>query len=164
MTDDVNAKLDAIFDARSEREAAAVRIKNETEQRLRDNLQEYLVLQESVIRPTLEAFAKKLNDRGHRAHVYDYTDGETFGGNTKSATIGIRFLVDGPVSHRVGGHDYPHVSMSVDKSGRRVHFSYSTISPNRGGSAGGDGEVDFQELNVDLINKKVLDVIAVVYK
>lgn len=163
MTDELNAKLDAIFDARSDKEAAAERLREEIAQQRKASLEEYLLLQESLIRPTLEVFVQKLAERGHKSSIYDFTDGEQIHGNTRSATIGIRFLLDRETTHR-STHEYPHLTMSVDKAGRKVNFSHSTMAPGRGGMAGGDGTVGYDELTPELINEKVLKVIAAVFK
>lgn len=163
MNDDVDAKLDAIFNARSVKEAEIVRQQREAEQRQEASLQEFLVLKESLIRPTLEALVQKLSQRGHKSKVFEIADGEKVGGNTRGETIGLRLLLDKAADYRVG-NEYPHLTMSVDKSGRRVQFSYSTISPGRGGSGGGDGSVDYDALTEELINTKALKIIAEVYK
>ena len=163
MTDDVDAKLDAIFNARSVRETEAVRIRTEAQQRQEASLQEFLALKESLIRPTLEALAQKLNERGHKCKVYEIADGEKVGGNTKEETIGLRLLLEVAANYREL-NQYPHLTMSVDKSGRRVQFFSSTMSPGRGGTSGGDGSVEYDALTAELINTKALKIIAEVYK
>ena len=163
MTVDLNAKLDAIFNARAERESEAVRLKREAEQLQEANLKDFLALKESVIRPALEALVEKLNERGHKAKVFENADGEQINGNTRSAAIGIRFLLDSAASYR-SGNEYPHLSMSVDKAGRQVQFYACSMSPGRGGSAGGDGSVAFEGLSEDMIYSKALKIIAHVYK
>lgn len=163
MTDDLNARLDAIFDAKSSKEAEAERLKEEIARQKEAGLQEFLALQNNVIRPTLEIFVQKLAERGRKSSIYEIADGEQVGGNTRSATIGIRLLLDQESKYR-GSNEFPHLSMSADKAGRRVQFYHSTMSPGRGGTAGGDGTVGYDELSPDLINEKVLKVIAAVFK
>ncbi|MDP9653364.1 UNVERIFIED_ORG: hypothetical protein J2W87_001273 [Pseudomonas putida] len=163
MTDDVNAKLDAIFNARSEREAEAGRVKREAEIKQDANLQEFLALKDNVIRPTLEALAQKLSDRGQESKIFEITDGEQLHGKVRDATIGIRFLLDGAARYR-DGNEYPHLTLTVDKAARRVQFYYSTMSPGRGGTASGDGFVDYDALSAAVINEKALKVIAAVFK
>jgi hypothetical protein len=163
MTDDVDAKLDAIFNARSAKEAEAVRLKTEAEQRQQASLQEFLALKESLIRPTLEALAQKLNERGHKCKVYEIADGEKVGGNTKVETIGLRLLLEVAANYREV-NQYPHLTMSVEKSDRQVQFFSSTMSPGRGGSSGGDGSIGYDALTAELINTKALKIIAEVYR
>jgi len=163
MTDDVNARLDEIFNARSQKEAEALRIKNEIQQKQKSNLQDFLELQESLIRPTLESLAQKLKDRGHNTKVFDIADGEQISGSTRVASIGIQFLLDTAANYR-NANEYPHVTLTVEKNTRTVHFSYSTMSPSRGGSAGGAGSVSFEALTPELINDKVIKVISDLYK
>lgn len=163
MTDDLNAKLDAIFDARSSKEAEAERLKEEIARQKEAGLREFLVLQNNLIRPTLEVFVQKLAERGHKSSIYEIADGENVSGNTRSATIGIRLLIDQESKNR-GSNEYPHLSMTADKTGRCVQFSHSTMSPGKGGMAGGDGTTGYDELSPELINEKVLKVIAAVFK
>ena len=163
MTDDVGAKLDAIFNARSAREAEAARLRTEEQQRQEASLQEFLALKESLIRPTLESLAQQLNERGHKCKVYEIADGEKVGGNTKVETIGLRLLLEVAANFREL-NQYPHLTMSVNKTGRRVEFFASTMSPGRGGSSGGDGSVEYEALTAELINTKALKIIAEVYR
>lgn len=163
MTDDVNARLDSIFNARTARDAEAALKLSETQQRERNSLQEFLALQESVIRPALEALAQNLKGRGQVCNVFEITDGEHLGGRAQEAAIGIRFLVGNSSSGRTG-NDFPHLTLKVDKRGGKVQLFSSTISPGRGGSAGSDESIGYKDLTVDLINEKAIAIIAQVYR
>ncbi len=163
MTDDVNARLDAIFNSRSEREAEAARSNVEAERNQRINLEEFMALMESLIRPTLETLAQNIKDRGHQCSVFEIADGEHLGGKRRDAAIGIRFLVDASVSQR-HWNDYPHLTMSVDKANRQIEIYSSTMVPGKGGSSGGELPIAFEALTVDLIHQKALKIIAAVYK
>lgn len=162
MTDDVNAKLDAIFNARSEREAEALRIKCEAKEQRDVSLQEFLALKDNMIRPTLEALAHKLSDRGHESEIFEITDGEQLHGKVRDAAIGIRFLLDGIAKYR-GSNEYPYLTLTADKVGRRVQFYYSTMSPEKGGTASVDGLVGYDALSAEIINEKAIKIIAAVY-
>lgn len=162
MTDEVNAKLDAIFNARAEREAEAGRKKQEAEQQLDASLQEFLLLKEKVIIPTLEALKNSLSDRGEESVVVEVTDGELRHGRTQDAAVGLRLIVEDAARYR-DGNEYPHLTLQVSKATRQVLFQYSTMSPRRGGSSSSYGAVNYADVTAELINEKALKVFAAVY-
>jgi hypothetical protein len=162
MTDDVGAKLDVIFNARAEREAEAGRVKREAQLKRESSLQEFLALKDTVIRPTLEALAQRLSDRGQKSEIVEITDGEMIHGKVRDAAISLRFLLD-TVASSLSSNDYPHLTLSADKVGRRVAFHFSTISPGKGGTSSTNGLVDYDAVTAEIINEKALKLIAVVY-
>lgn len=163
MTDDVNSKLDAIFNARAERLAAASHAKLEMEKKQDVNLQEFLALKASLIRPSFDALAQRLSDRGQESRVFETEDGDRVNGHAQEAKIGIRFLLD--QEGRFGrGDEYPHLTLTFEKSSRKVHFYKSTMSSGKGGMSGSDGSVNLGSLTEDLINQKALKIIAEIYK
>lgn len=162
MTDEVNAKLDAIFNARAERQAEAGRKKQEAEQQMDANLQDFLLLKEKVIIPTLEALKQGLSDRGEESIVVEVTDGEMRHGRKEDAAVGIRLIIDDAARYR-DGNDYPHLTLKVEKAKRLVRFYYSTMSPRRGGTSSSDVAVGYDDVTAELINEKALKLFAAVY-
>jgi hypothetical protein len=162
MTDDVGAKLDAIFDARAEREAEAGRVKREGQLKREARLQEFLALKDSVIRPTLEALAKRLSDKGQKTEIVEIADGEMLHGKVQDAAIRLRFLLD-TAARYLGSSEYPHLTLTADKYDRRVVFHFSTVSPGSGGTSSTDGFVGYDDLTAEIINEKALKLIAAVY-
>jgi len=162
MTDDVNAKLDAIFNARAERVAEAGRKKEQAEKQMDASLQEFLLLKEKVIIPTLEALKQSLSDRGEESIVVEVTDGELRHGRTQAAAIGLRLIIEEAARYR-DGNDYPHLTLQVEKATKQVRFYYSTMSPRRGGMSSSDGPVDYADVTPELINQKALKIFAAVY-
>ncbi|SET27738.1 hypothetical protein SAMN03159512_01827 [Pseudomonas sp. NFR09] len=163
MTDDLNSELDKIFTARAERLDAAAQAQQEAEVRADTTLQEFLALKEALIRPTLESLANKLSDRGQESRIVEIQDGEHVGGKVSDASIGIRFWTDrGAAIAR--GNEYPHLTLVLEKSRRKVNFFRSTMSPGKSGMAGSDGSVDLGLLTEDLINQKALEIIAAIYR
>lgn len=163
MTNDVDSKLDDIFNSRAERLAAAAHAQQEKEMQQDATVVEFLALKESLIRPTLEALAQKLSDKGQESKIFEVQDGERGSGSVQDAKIGIRFLLDERANY-ARGNEYPHLTLSLDKASRKVQFYKSTMTPSRGGMAGGDGSVDLGSLTEQLINQKALSVIGEVYK
>lgn len=162
MTDDVNEKLDAIFNARAERQAEAERKKQEVEEKKDVNLQEFLLLKEKVIIPTLEALKQGLSDRGEESTVVEVTDGELRQGRPQDAAVGIRLIIEDAARYR-DGNDYPHLTFRVEKATKQVRIFYSTMSPRRGGSSSSDGPFDYADITAELINEKALNIFKAVY-
>ncbi|WP_124358337.1 hypothetical protein [Pseudomonas orientalis] len=163
MTDDLNSNLDDIFNARAERLNAASNAKRELEIKQDATVQQFLELKEAIIRPTLEALAQKLSDRGQECKIFETQDGEQVSGLPRGASIGIRFLLDSGAQFG-RGNDYPHLTLALEKAARKVQFYSSTMVPGRGGMAGGDGSADIGEVTEELINKKALKIIADVFR
>jgi len=158
MTDDVSAKLDAIFNARAEREAEAGRVKRELEVKQDASLQEFLTLKDNLIRPTLEALVNQLSDRGEASEIFEFTDGQMIHAKKQDAAIGIKFLLDTAARYR-SSSEYPHLTLSADKSTRRVLFHFST----KGGTSSTDGLVGYDDLTAEVINEKALKLIKAIY-
>ena len=163
MTDDLNSKLDDIFNARAKRIEAASNAQRELEVKQDATVQEFLELRDSIIRPALEALAQKLSDKGQECKIFETQDGEQVSGLPRGATIGIRFLMDSGAQYG-RGNEYPHLTLALEKAAKKVQFYSSTMVPGRGGMAGGDGSAGFGEVSEELINRKALKIIADVFK
>lgn len=163
MSDDVESKLNEIFSARAEKQAAALQAQRE-EKTVQDSaLQEFLTLKDSLIRPTFEALAHKLSDRGHESRIFESHDGEGAQGRAQQyETIGLRFLTDSG-THFGRGSEYPHITLSFEKARRKVHFFRSTMTIGKGGMSGSDGSIDLDSVTEALINQKALKIIAEIY-
>lgn len=164
MSDDLNAKLDAIFDARAKRIAEAKRVRLETEQKLERSLEAFLNLKTSVIRPTLDALAHNLKDRGLESRVFEVEDGQQKGNEVLPASIGIKFLHHQLLELR-GGEDAPYLILTLDKAASRVLFHFSNFFPGRkDGESGVATIVGFDSVTAELINDEALKVLAVIHK
>lgn len=164
MSDDVDAKLDAIFNARAERIAENKRVKLEAEQKQEKSLQDFLELQASVMRPTLNALAQKLTDRGLESRVFETQDGQKKGNEVLPASIGIKFLHRQVLKFR-DGEDAPYLTLTLDKSVNRVLFHFSTFSPGRkDGNSGVATMADFASVTANLINNEALKIVEAIYK
>lgn len=163
MSNEINAKLDAIFDARAQRIAEAKRVRLEAEQQQEENLQAFLALQKSVIQPTLEALANNLTDRGQECQVFETTDGQKKGSETLAAGSGIIFYSHIILKSIQKGPN-PHLTLMLDKAVGRVVFHFSTSYSEQEGQTGVAAVVDFDSVTADLINEEALKVIAIICK
>jgi hypothetical protein len=164
MSDDLDAKLDAIFNARAERIAEAKRVRQEAEQKQERSLEAFLDLKCSVIRPTLDALAHNLTDRGLESRVFEVADGQPKGNEVLPASIGIKFLHHQILQIR-DGEDAPHLTLTLDKALRRVVFHFSNVFPGRkNGEEGVATIVDFDSVTATLINDEALKVIGAIHK
>lgn len=160
MSVDLDAKLDAIFNAKAERIAEANRVKLETEQKQEENLKAFLALQKSVIRPTLQALFDNLSGRGQESEIVETTDGQKNGNETLAAGTGIKFY-----SHKllknISKSKNPYLNFLLDKVEGKVIIQFSTVAENRKGTFG-SAAVDFDVVTADLINEETLKVIAAI--
>jgi hypothetical protein len=163
MSDNLNTKLDAIFDARAQRVAEARRVRLETEKKQEENLKAFLVLQTSVIRPTLEDLAKNLTDRGLECAVFETVDGQQKGSETLAAGNGIEFYRH-VIFKTIRKGESPHLTLMLDKATGRVLFHFSTASMDQKGETGVSTVVNLDAVTADLINEEALKVIAIVCK
>lgn len=162
MSVDLDAKLDAIFNAKSERIAKAKREKLEAEQQQGENLEAFLDLQRTVIRPTLIALSDNLAGRGQENSVYETTDGQKNGSEILAAGTGIKFYAH-KILKSVSSSKNPYLIFQLDKVKRKVVIQFSTIADNREGDFGSVA-VDFEVVTVDLINQEALKIIAAINK
>ncbi|BBE51978.1 hypothetical protein OYT1_ch2465 [Ferriphaselus amnicola] len=163
MSDKLKTELDAIFNSHAETKKQIEHQKSEREVREEAFVQSFYGLRDSLIRPTFERIGEYIKAKGYKYHIEtseEQTDPE---GRYQSPSISIRFLVGEDGSH-YRSHEYPHLSVICEKGFSKLRFHESTISPGRGGHAGGAGDATPTELTADLINQKVLKVIREVFK
>lgn len=162
MFDDLHAKLDAIFEARAKRIAEAQRVRVERDKKQEANLQAFLELQESVIRPTLEALANYLTDRGEESGIYESTDGQQKGNEKLSAAIGIKFYRH-VILKSLTKEKVPSLNFLLDKDAGQVLIQYDTSTTQREGVSG-ESTVDLGAVTADLISAEALKVIQIIFK
>lgn len=163
MSDKLKTELDAIFNAHDETKKQVERKKSEREQREEAFVQSFYERRDSLIRPTFETIGEYIKAKGHKYDIEiseEQTDRE---GRYQPPSISIRFLV-GQDDRRYPSLGYPRFSVICEKTSSRLRFHESTISPGRGGHAGGAGETTPSEITADLINQKVLKVLSEVFK
>ncbi|MDZ3826346.1 hypothetical protein [Pseudomonas monsensis] len=162
MTDNLNIKLDAIFDAREKRIAEVQRVRREIEAKKEEHLEDFLRLQGSVIRPTLTALANNLIKRGHEAGIFESADGQKKGAQILPAGTGIKFYRH-KLLKTMSDVDTPYLWLLLDKATGRVEFHFNTSSHQKKGESGVSKAVDLSEVTSDLIHEEALKVIELIY-
>jgi len=163
MSDKLKTELDAIFNAHEETKKQVERKKSEREQREEAFVQSFYGCRDSVIRPTFETIGEYVKAKGYKYHIETSEEQTDREGRYQPPSISIRFLV-GEDDRHYRSHEYPHLSVICEKSSSKLRFHESTMSPGRGGHAGGAGETTPNEITADLINQKVLKVLKEVFK
>lgn len=160
MSFDLDARLDAIFNAQAERLAEAKRVNLEIKRKQEENLQNFLVLQDSIIRPTLQALSENLTRREQECGIFESTDGQKEGSKTLAAATGIKFF-----SHKyfknMASIKHAYLNVMLDKEEGKVLIQFNTNSELREGTSG-TAAVDFDALTPELINEEALKVIAAI--
>lgn len=163
MSDKLKTELDAIFNAHAETKKRIEHQKSEREVREEAFVQSFYGLRDSLIRPTFESIGEYIKAKGYKYHIETSEEQTDREGRYQSPSISIRFLV-GEDGRHYRSHEYPHLSVICEKGSSKLRFHESTMSPGRGGHAGGAGDTTPTELTADLINQKVLKVIREVFK
>lgn len=162
MSVDINARLDAIFNAKSERIAEARRVRLEIEKKQEEYLRVFLALQKSVITPTLQALSDNLAGRDQVSEVVETTDGQKNGNAMFAAGTVITFY-DHEILKKIGSRKNPYSYVVLDKEKGKVLIQSSTATEQREGTSWSVA-VDFDALTEDLINEEVLKVIAAIIR
>lgn len=163
MSATLNAKLDAIFNARAEKKAEAKRVKLESEKREEENLQAFQVLQASVIRPTLESLANNLTDRGLESVVFECAGEKSKRPEALGVGTGIKFYRL-KLLKSVSSAVVPYLTLELDKDVGHVKFRFDTSTQGKSGESGTSIVVDLKSVTRDLIHDEALKVIAMICK
>ena len=163
MADKLKAELDAIFKTHGETKKKIEVERSEREQREEAFVQSFYALEESTIRPAFEVIGEYVKGRGYEYRIDGKKEGTDRDGRYEAPRLSIRFLLaDRPGHHQE--HDYPHFSVICEKSGDKVRFHESTMSPGRGGRSGGVGETGLNEVTAQLLHEKLLNLLREVFK
>lgn len=163
MSDKLKTELEAIFNAHGETKKQAERQKSEREQREEAFVQSFYAIRESVIRPTFDTVGEYVKAKGYKYQIENNEESSDRDGRYQPPSISIRFLV-GENDRHYRAHEYPHLSVICEKGAAKLRFHESTMSPGRGGHAGGAGDTTPSEITPDLINQKLLNVLREVFK
>ncbi|MFG0414464.1 hypothetical protein ACF8MD_12400 [Pseudomonas sp. zjy_8] len=158
MSNDLRAELDALFTAKADREEKAKQATLQREAAAATFVEQFNTLRNEVIRPAFEEIVNLLAERGVTARISESDDNAS-----ESARITIRIQSnEEPGRYRQG--EFPHFSAICSKTSRKVNFHESTMTPSRGGHAGGAGEATIEETTKELIQQKVMKVIKEVIR
>ncbi len=152
MKEETKSKLDAVFKAEQ-----VAKGKQEA------FLQNFMEAQDTIIRPAMEEIGEYVRGKGYSHEISTEEDGISNDGNNRpiSASTRITFFLG---ERQYPRHQFPGFSVICDKNQELVFFHESTMSPGRGGHAGGAGQATLPEVTKDLIQEKISNVLSEVFR
>lgn len=163
MKDDIKSKLDAAFEKHEASKRAAATAKQVAETKEQVFLREFVEARDAIVRPAMEEVGEYVKGKGYSYEVSTEDDKPSLDGRSRSTPASIRltmFLGEG----RYPSHEHPGFSVICEKGQQKVRFHENTTSPGRGGHSGPAGETTLPELKKDLIQEKILKVVAEVFR
>lgn len=161
MKDDIKSRLDATFQKHEATKRAAIEAKQVAETKEQIFLREFMEARESIIRPAMEEIGEYVKSKGHNYEVSTEDDSPSLDSRSRSTPASIHLtLGDG---HRPS-HEFPGFSVICEKGQQKVRFHESTMWPGRGGHAGSAGEASLSEVTKDLVQEKILKVVAAAFR
>ena len=163
MKDDIKSKLDAAFEKHEASKLATATAKQVAENKEQVFLREFVEARDAIIRPAMEEIGEYIKSKGYSYEVSTEDDKPSLDGRSRSIPASIRltmFLGE----RRYPIHDNPGFSVICEKWHQKVRFHESTMSPGRGGHAGPAGETSVPELTKDLLQERILKIVAEVFR
>ena len=121
-------------------------------------LMQFAAKAKSVIRPAMEAVGELLKTRGHDYEIRERDETREDDGRQQNALIEFRVYPKGQRPSYSDEHHCPHVTLAADGK-NKIQIYESTMMPDRGGSAGGAGEYDLQEITAAVVEKHIVTVL-----
>nr|WMC97924.1 hypothetical protein RAR13_04205 [Aminobacter aminovorans] len=163
MKDDIKSKLDAAFEKHEASKRAAATAKQVAETKEQVFLREFVEARDAIIRPAMEEIGEYVKGKGYSYEVSTEDDQVSLDGRSRSIPASIRLtMFIGERRYPVNEH--PGFSVICEKGQQKVRFHESTMSPMRGGHAGSAGDAILPDLTRDLIQQKILKVVAEVFR
>lgn len=163
MKDEIKSKLEATFEKHEASKRAAATAKQVAETKEQVFLREFVEARDAILRPAMEEIGEYVKGKGYSYEVSTEEDKPPLDGQSRSTPASIRLTIFlGGRRHPV--HEYPGFSIICEKGQQKVRFHESTMSPGRGGHAGPAGETTLAKLTKDLVQEKILKVVAEVFR
>jgi hypothetical protein len=164
MKDAIQAGLDAVFDKHEESKRAVAAAKLALETKESEFLRAFLEAAGTMVRPAMEAIGSYIQTRGYDYGIATREDGYEEGDpgrrhTSASIAFELRFGSLSP-----GVPETPGVTVVCDKVKQRVRFYENTTAGGRTGHSGSTGEVELSALTAELVQQKILDVVAEVFR
>jgi hypothetical protein len=157
MKQEIQAKLDQVFEKKRQVEVAAAQAKSAQEQREEDAVAKFKVVKEALIKPTMREFVNYLASKDCEATISEREERFTRPPSTpqlQEASIHLQISPQASGTNGYSAHtgQLPYFQVRLEKSKSKVFFFESTIWGSKGGHAGSCGEVD-----LDLLDQKTLE-------
>lgn len=163
MRNEIKSKLDAAFHRHEASKRAAATAKREAETAEQVFLSEFVKARDTIIRPAMEEVGQYVKDKGYGYEVSTEDDKPSLDGRSRSTPASIRLTIFLDDRHHPM-RENPGFSVICEKYERKVRFHESTMSPGRGGHAGSAGEAALTDLTNDMIQEKILKVVAEIFR
>lgn len=163
MKHEIKSKLDAAFQRHEASKRAASEAKQVAETKEQVFLREFIEARDAIIRPAMEEIGEYVKGKGYSYEVSTEDDKPSPDGRSRSTPASIRltmFLGE----RRYPAYEHPGFSVTCEKGQQKARFHENTTSPGRGGHSGPAGEAPLPDLTKDLIQEKILKVVAEVFR
>ena len=162
MNDETKSKLDAMF-SKKEHDVNAAETRNQESRRDVDAfMAEFKELRTRVIRPVMEDISTYLKGRGHACEIDEQE--ETPLPHRTRQNAEIRFWITPNSDVATKTDSYPSIGFVAAVFGKKIMMDASTMHPGRGGSASSKGEYAVSQITVDLVEKKIAEAVADIFK
>jgi hypothetical protein len=164
MNKETKKSLDAIFAKHDATKKAAAKIQEDAKAAESASLAKFLEIRESVIRPAMTMVGEYVKSKGYAYEIHTEEDDVSRSRDRNrifSASIQISFLKGISQTYEMG--NFPFLSVSCDKTEGSVHFVRSTMYPGRGGQSGPAGTAAIEDITQDLVQAKILEILAAVF-
>jgi len=163
MKDEIKAKLDVAFQKHEAAKRTAAEGKQIAASKEQVFLRGFMEARESIIRPAMKEIGEYVKDKGYDYDVSTEDDKPSPDGRSRSTPASIRLTIF-LGERRYPSHEHPGFSVICEKGQQKVRFHENTTSPGRGGHAGPAGEAVLSDLTKDLVQEKILKVVAEVFR
>ncbi|MDE2135492.1 MAG: hypothetical protein KGJ49_12965 [Alphaproteobacteria bacterium] len=162
MKDELQTKLDSVFIKHEASKAAAAQVQRIAKNKEDECLEAFAVVRHTLIGPAMKEIGEYIKAKGYTYEISVVNGGFEPGRDRREvpASIRLTFLLG---DRNLPDYEYPGFSVICEKSRGTVLFHESTSSPGRGGHSGPAGEVKISELTKELLQERILKVIAEIF-
>lgn len=126
-------------------------------------MREFNAARDALIRPAMEEIGEYVKGKGYSYEVSIEDDKPSPDGRSRSTPASIRLTIF-LGERRRPAHEHPGLSVICEKGQQKVRFHENTTSPGRGGHSGPAGDTTLPALTKDLLQEKILKVVAEVFR
>lgn len=163
MKNEISFKLDAAFNKHQTSNLGDVKAKEAAKATEQSFLKAFLDARDNMILPAMEEVGEFVKAKGYSYEISTEDDEPSLDGQRRSTPASIRFTMF-LSERRFLSHEHPGFSVICEKSRKMVRFHQNTTLPGRAGQYSPAGETTLDKITDDLIQQKILKVIAEVFR
>lgn len=160
MPNDPLSDIDAAFDKRDVRIAAQQDADKRASDERAVRMEKFKGIQENIIRPAMEGVGAKLESRGWKYRI----DTDNGSGLKDRLRIGFLFGPDGFPLRINSGQMIPQLAFAYDGRSSSVHIHKTVATAGGGGSSGGDGAVELDQITTEYVTERLVKLAVEVVK